>query len=184
MNALEQHRILLFVFPVILVSLVGCAGAGQTANAELLPLPPGDPQTEPLTAQPKRSGKYYVVRGSQIPSSGHIRRFSSGRQSLLLWPPLPRRRRTASGERFNMHEYTAAHKTLPFGSLVRVTNLKNNRSIVVRINDRGPFGWGRVIDLSYAGAKALRLIRAGTAPVRVEAVTPLDQRRAGQGRDI
>lgn len=64
-------------------------------------------------------------------------------------------KRTASGERYNMYAMTAAHRTLPFGTTVRVTNLKNNKSVVVRINDRGPFKAGRVIDLSKAANQAL-----------------------------
>ena len=72
--------------------------------------------------------------------------------------------RTASGERFNPGEYTAAHRTLPFGSRVRVTNAQG-RSVVVRINDRGPFSRGRVIDLSQAAASELGIVRAGSARV-------------------
>lgn len=64
-------------------------------------------------------------------------------------------RRTANGERFNTHALTAAHRSLPFGSRVRVTNTRTGRSVVVRINDRGPFVPGRVIDLSYAAAWAV-----------------------------
>ena len=76
--------------------------------------------------------------------------------------------RTASGERYDMHALTAAHPTLPFGSRVRVTNLDNGRSVVVRINDRGPYVEGRVIDLSYAAARELQFISRGTARVRLE----------------
>ncbi len=79
-------------------------------------------------------------------------------------------KRTASGERFNMHQYTAAHRTLPFGTRVRVTHLRTGRSVVVRINDRGPWKRGRIIDLSYAAARAIGLIRDGVAPVRIEVV--------------
>lgn len=79
-------------------------------------------------------------------------------------------RRSASGERFNQHAMTAAHRSLPFGTQVRVTNLKNGRSVVVRINDRGPFTRNRVIDLSAAAARILRMKRSGTAPVQVEVV--------------
>jgi rare lipoprotein A len=71
--------------------------------------------------------------------------------------------RTASGERVNSGALTAAHKTLPFGTLVRVTNRRNNKSVVVRINDRGPFVRGRVIDLTPAGARAIGF--SGLAPV-------------------
>ena len=77
-------------------------------------------------------------------------------------------RRTASGERFDMHALTAAHRSLPFGSRVRVTNLHNQRSVVVRINDRGPYARGRIIDLSRAAAERLGMLRSGVAPVRVE----------------
>ncbi len=77
-------------------------------------------------------------------------------------------RQTASGERYNMNAMTAAHRTLPFGTRVRVTNKSNGRSVVVRINDRGPFVGGRVIDLSYAAARRVGMVNSGTAPVRVD----------------
>ena len=77
-------------------------------------------------------------------------------------------RRTASGERFDMRKMTAAHRTLPFGTRVRVTSVANGRSVVVRVNDRGPFVAGRVIDLSLAAARQLDMVRAGVTPVRVE----------------
>ena len=77
-------------------------------------------------------------------------------------------RQTASGERFNQNAMTAAHRTLPFGTRVRVINVHNNSEIIVRINDRGPFSRGRVIDLSAAAAREIGLDRAGVGPVRVE----------------
>jgi rare lipoprotein A len=80
-------------------------------------------------------------------------------------------RPTASGERFNMHEYTAAHRSLPFGTVVRVTNLRNNRHAVVRINDRGPFVRGREIDLSYVAARDLKMLDTGLEKVRIEILT-------------
>ena len=76
-------------------------------------------------------------------------------------------RTTASGERFNMNDMTAAHKTLPFGTRVRVTNVSNGKSVTVRINDRGPFVKGRVIDLSLAAAKKLDMVNAGLAEVQL-----------------
>lgn len=79
-------------------------------------------------------------------------------------------RRTASGERFNAYANTAAHRSLPFGTKVRVTNLRNGRSVVVRINDRGPNSRGRVIDLSRAAAQSIGMLRSGTAPVRIEII--------------
>lgn len=77
---------------------------------------------------------------------------------------------TASGERFNMYDLTAAHKTLPFGTRVRVTNLANGSSVIVRITDRGPFAPGRIIDLSYAAAGQVGIISSGVAPVRLDIV--------------
>jgi rare lipoprotein A len=75
---------------------------------------------------------------------------------------------TANGERFNQYAYTAAHRSLPFGTQVRVTNLNNGRSVVVRINDRGPFTGGRVLDLSQGAAQVIGVIGSGVAPVRMD----------------
>ena len=75
---------------------------------------------------------------------------------------------TASGERFDKHALTAAHRTLPFGTRVRVTNTHNGKSVIVRINDRGPYSGKRIIDLSEAAAKQLGMIDAGVAPVTLE----------------
>lgn len=77
---------------------------------------------------------------------------------------------TASGEVFNMYDYTAAHKYLPFGTKVRVTDTQSGRSVIVRINDRGPFGAGRVIDLSYQAAQDLGIVSKGVAPCKIEIV--------------
>lgn len=75
--------------------------------------------------------------------------------------------RTASGERFDPGQMTAAHRTLPFGSMVRVTNVSNGDSVIVRINDRGPFSRGRVIDVSHAAAREIGMHRSGTARVKL-----------------
>ncbi len=79
---------------------------------------------------------------------------------------------TSNGETYNMYAMTAAHKTLPLPSYVSVTNLSNNRKVIVRVNDRGPFVGNRIIDLSYAAANKLDMVGPGTAPVLVRAVTP------------
>jgi len=79
-------------------------------------------------------------------------------------------RTTASGERYDMNKLTAAHKKLPFGSRVRVTNLDNGRQVEVRITDRGPFVHGRIIDLSREAARRIDMIQAGTARVRIEVI--------------
>ena len=78
---------------------------------------------------------------------------------------------TASGERYNMYAYTAAHNSLPFGSIVKVTNLKNNKSVIVRINDRGNFGGNRIIDLSYKAAKVIGIVNQGVAPVKIRVLS-------------
>ena len=79
--------------------------------------------------------------------------------------------KTANGEVFDMYGMTAAHKKLPFGTIVVVTNQKNNKSVVVRINDRGPFVSGRIIDLSYGAAYLIDMIRDGVVPVKVEIIS-------------
>jgi len=87
-------------------------------------------------------------------------------------------RRTASGRIFHQHALTAAHPTLPFGTKVKVTNTKNGRSVIVRINDRGPTQSGRVIDLSRAAASKLGIRRAGMVPVKLEVVSEAPARKS------
>lgn len=80
---------------------------------------------------------------------------------------------TSNGETYDMYKMTAAHKSLPIPTYVKVTNLKNGRQVIVRVNDRGPFHKGRIIDLSYAAASKLGMLRSGTARVEVEAINPV-----------
>jgi rare lipoprotein A len=87
-------------------------------------------------------------------------------------------RKTASGERYDMHALTAAHRTLPLASFVRVTNQDNHKSVVVKINDRGPYARNRVIDLSYAAAAALGMRSAGVGKVKIEGLTQQEARLA------
>lgn len=89
-------------------------------------------------------------------------------------------KKTSNGEVYDMHAMTAAHKTLPLGVYLKVNNRENGREITVRVNDRGPFVKGRIVDLSYAAAKALGVDTVGTAPVRIEA---LGYRQAGGGKE-
>ncbi len=92
---------------------------------------------------------------------------AQGEEGLASWYGHPYHgRHTASGEIYNMYDITAAHRTLPFGTEVRVHNLKNGEDVTVRINDRGPFVEGRIIDLSYTAAQAIHM--PGLAPVRLE----------------
>ena len=87
--------------------------------------------------------------------------------------------KTSSGEIYDMYDMTAAHKTLPLGTRVKVLNMNNNREIEVRVNDRGPFVEGRIIDLSYAAAKRIGLVGNGTAPVEIAAIA--QEIRPGSG---
>jgi len=95
--------------------------------------------------------------GTQVASHGLASFYTEGTQ-------------TASGERFDTHELTAAHPTLPFGTQVRVTNVTTGRSVTVRVNDRGPFVPGRVVDVSYAAAETLGMVGGGVAKVKLDVV--------------
>jgi rare lipoprotein A len=79
-------------------------------------------------------------------------------------------KKTANGESYDMHDMTAAHRSYPFGTKVRVTNLGNNKSVIVRVNDRGPFKLERIMDLSLGAAEALDMTKTGTAKVKLEVV--------------
>lgn len=104
---------------------------------------------------------YYVMRsGSDYQETG----------TASWYGPQFNHRVTSSGERFNMYSMTAAHKTLPLATRVQVTNLRNGKSVVVKINDRGPFVGNRLIDLSYGAAKKLGMVNQGTAEVSIKAV--------------
>ena len=100
-----------------------------------------------------------------IASSGHARQGTASWYGSRFHG-----KRTANGERYDMYSLTAAHKTLPLSSYVQVTNLKNNRSVIVRINDRGPYHSNRVMDLSYAAAKQLGIHSAGTGTISITPV--------------
>ena len=83
-------------------------------------------------------------------------------------------RKTANGEIFNMYKLTAAHRVLPLGTIVRVTHLDNGRWVDVKVNDRGPFIEGRILDLSFAAALELEMVKAGTAKVMIEIIKPVE----------
>jgi len=87
---------------------------------------------------------------------------------------------TSNKEIYDMYDLTAAHKSLPFGTFVMVTNLNNGMSVIVRINDRGPFVKDRIIDLSFAAAKSVDMIDSGTAPVKLEILTRISPKRSSQ----
>lgn len=91
-------------------------------------------------------------------------------------------RLTANGERFNMHDLTAAHRTLPLGSKVKVTNLKTGKSVIVKINDRGPYVKGRVIDLSKAAAGNLGILSSGLGQVKIDVIYKPERNLYAKGR--
>jgi|GEM_PF-3805242 len=111
----------------------------------------------------------YKVRGKHYGVFANAKNFQE--VGIASWyGPGFHARLTANGERYNMNAYTAAHKTLPFGTKVKVTNLQNRRFVIVRINDRGPFHRGRIIDLSRAAAKKLGILQKGTGQVHLVVV--------------
>ncbi len=114
----------------------------------------------------KTSVSRQVIKTSYSPSNVATKMAQSGVASY--YGPGFHGRRTANGETFNMHAMTAAHRTLPFGTQVKVTNLANGKSAIVRVNDRGPYANGRIIDLSVAAAKQIGSTNSGTARVTLE----------------
>jgi rare lipoprotein A len=121
----------------------------------------------PDTALPPSSWEGVFNAPQSVPDSGTGK---IERGAAAWYGPGFERKKTASGERFDSRKFTAAHKTLPFNTMVKVTNLENNKSVVVRINDRGPFNKNRIIDLSTAAARSIGLDKSGTANVTVETV--------------
>lgn len=109
--------------------------------------------------------------GEKAPPGGYIEEGST-QVGIASWYGIEEHNNhAASGERFSKHAYTAAHKSLPLGTVVRVTNMENGRDVIVEINDRGPFVKGRIIDLSYAPAKSIGMIQQGTVEVKVEVIS-------------
>lgn len=134
-------------------ALAGCAHHHVTSAPARAPLP--QPSAAPSNP-PRPAGQQpeYVEEGVAswygIPFNGH---------------------RTSNGEIYDMYQMTAAHRTLPFGAVVRVTNLRNGKQTEVRINDRGPFVAGRIIDLSLSAAQGIEMVGTGTAPVHLEVIS-------------
>jgi len=123
----------------------------------------------PAPPKAKITGKKYRVRGQTyyiLPSSKGYHE-----KGIASWYGKPfHGRKTANGETYNMYNLSAAHKSLPLNSVVKVKNLKNNKEIILRITDRGPFKGNRVIDLSYAAAKKLGMVEQGLAKVEIKAI--------------
>jgi len=140
-------------------------GAGRPIDPDEISVP--EPRPEPRARYGNHSP--YTVNGRTY----HVRASAGGyreRGRASWYGSKFHGRNTSSGEPFDMYKVSAAHKTLPLPSWVEVTNLDNGRKLVVRVNDRGPFKAGRIIDLSYAAAVKLGVLDAGTAPVEVRAI--------------
>jgi len=145
------------------------AAAVPPPPPDLASIPDAVPRVEPRSRYGNPAsyvvfGQRYVLRPS---AEGYVERGTAS-----WYGPGFHAARTSSGEPYDMYAMTAAHKTLPIPVFARVTNLRNGRSVVVRINDRGPFVADRLIDLSYTAAWKLDMLRNGTAPVEVRVLTP------------
>jgi rare lipoprotein A len=150
-------------------------GPGEDIPADIASIPDAVPRIEPYAPANMRP---YSAMGAQYVPITDGRPFSQ--EGVASWYGRQfHGERTANGERYDMYAMTAAHPTLPLPSYARVTNLANRRSVVVRINDRGPFLQSRIIDLSYAAAAKLGFVNQGSARVRVDAITPDDIRAMG-----
>jgi rare lipoprotein A len=137
--------------------LVGCASSPRFATRSASPS--ARREGTPDTAKPEETRPAHTTSGKILLTLEGVASYYADDYNG---------KQTSNGEVFNMSDLTAAHRTFPFGTKVRVTNLENKKSVVVRVNDRGPFKEGRIIDLSLAAAKELDLIRMGTAKVKLE----------------
>lgn len=143
----------------------GCAHHAATANVPSPPSPSSTPGASPAK-QPRNSSSKAPAQPGEQPGVGYTE------EGVASWYGFPfQGRRTSDGEIYDMNTMVAAHRTLPFNTIVRVTNLSNGLQTEVRIVDRGPFVEGRIIDLSLAAAKVLGVVGPGTAPVRLELVS-------------
>ncbi len=156
----------------LLVFLAGLALFLSACHHRAVVVAPPSPAPTPPTPS-KRRHPPKARRQPKAPAP-----IIQGEEGIASWYGHPfDGRRTSSGEIYNMHAMTAAHRTLPFGTLVRVHDLENGKSVEVRINDRGPFVAGRIIDLSYAAAMAMGM--TGTALVRLQILKPGQETSAG-----
>ncbi|MEH6528322.1 MAG: septal ring lytic transglycosylase RlpA family protein [Porticoccus sp.] len=170
--------------------LHGCGGSGRSSTSggggygygdgpppkdiDVSSLPDAVPKIEPITKAGNKSP--YTVLGKTYELLPTSRGYQE--RGVASWYGNKfHGRKTSNGEIYSMYGMTAAHKTLPIPSYVRVTNLVNNRSVIVRVNDRGPFHGARIIDLSYAAAKKLDYSAKGTATVEVVAIDPRDYQK-------
>ena len=162
----------LTLLPLLLLALVlsGCGG-GKQGSVRISDIAGAEPRVEPK-ARAGNMRSYVVFGNTYYPKSSSRNHVETG---IASWYGRKfHGRKTSSGERYDMHRMTAAHKTLPLPTYALVSNLENGRHLIVRINDRGPFVGDRIIDLSYAAAKQLGMHKQGTARVRVTSIDPRD----------
>jgi peptidoglycan lytic transglycosylase len=166
---------------LILLSLFLTACGGHKAANVSVPPPPSITEPEPpATSQPAaETVEPSSKKETEKSTHGKVLLVQTG---LASWYGGPyHKRRSSNGEIYNMHSMTAAHRTLPLNSVVRVTNVKTGRSAVVRITDRGPFVQGRILDLSEAAAKKTDVWAAGVATVKIEVLsTPVPLNSGGR----
>ena len=148
-------------------------GPGENPPANLDQIPDAQPRVEPIKAATARP---YTVFGQTYVPMAQVAPYKA-RGTASWYGKRYHGQPTSSGEIYDMYAMTAAHPTLPIPSFVRVTNLRNAKSVVVRVNDRGPFHSDRLIDLSYAAAYKLGIINHGSDLVEVQAIVPADQRQ-------
>src|SRR5579883_3041588 len=160
------------------VGALALAGCAHKKYARAVPAPPppapaassAPEKTSPTTSQQKSARNREAPEPRTIPSTRPAP-LPGSETGIASWYGHPYHGRpAANGEIYDMEQMTAAHRTLPFDTVVRVTNLKNDKSVEVRINDRGPFVDNRIIDLSHAAAQAIDMIGPGTAQVRMDIV--------------
>ena len=155
--------------PAITANAPNVGSHAERPHATATSITQSEPDGTTLTPEPLTGSPTQTDTSPSIDGHVHAARF--WQSGVASWyGRFFQGRRTASGERYDAHALTAAHRTLPLGSYVRVTAVGSARSVVVRINDRGPYARGRVIDLSYAAAAVLGLQRAGTLLVKIESI--------------
>ncbi len=162
-----------FLFAAALVWLGGCASSPQDGPGDPIGDPGNLPDAVPKDVPRSRYGNppSYVVFGQRYHVLDSAEDFSQ--RGVASWYGRKfHGKRTSSGEPYDMYAMTAAHKRLPLPSWVEVKNLDNGRTAVVKVNDRGPFAKGRIIDLSYAAASKLGVVATGTAPVAIRVIGP------------
>lgn len=181
---LSKNIVLVWIFLFCITQLSGCIVSKRTSfpdgppeiDIDVSKIPDAVPKHEPLS---RYGNKHYKIKGK------HYRVLKSAKgydkKGHASWYGRKfHGRRTSTQETYQLHDMTAASTELPLPTYVRVTNLLNGKKVIVKVNDRGPFKYHRLIDLSYAAAKKLGFANRGTAPVRVEAIDPSSHKKSAE----